>query len=133
MDMRTQNYLFLPALLFGLTTVATAQEPMPASLNVYPPEINLTTSRSQQMFVVQATYADGITRDLTAQAQVRLANPTLVKLDKNVLTPLADGVTELVVECAGRAVVVPVKVKDAKVDRPISFKLDVMPIFLRSG
>src|SRR5207302_6934171 len=33
----------------------------------------------------------------------------------------------------GRTVHVPVKVKDAKVDRPISFKLDVMPIFMAAG
>ena len=37
------------------------------------------------------------------------------------------------VEFGGQAVTAPVKVKDAKVDRPISFKLDVMPVFMKSG
>src|SRR5207302_11492057 len=47
--------------------------------------------------------------------------------------PVADGATELADSFSGRTVKGPVKVKDAKVDRPISFKLDVMPIFMASG
>jgi Protein of unknown function (DUF1549)/Protein of unknown function (DUF1553) len=135
--MRAMNFLFnKTALLLGLMLLAghaVGQEPVPASLNFYPPDINLSTSRGQQMFGVQAVYADGITRDVTALVKTRLANPAIAKLEKNVLTPLADGDTELIVEHAGRALTVPVKVKDAKVDRPISFKLDVMPIFMRSA
>ena len=37
------------------------------------------------------------------------------------------------VDYAGKTITLPVKIKDAKADRPISFKLDVMPIFMRSG
>ncbi len=114
----------------GLTGAAPAQV---TTLAVYPPEVNLSTSRAKASFIVQATYADGITRDVTAQAAVRLASPAVCKLERNQLTPLADGVTDLVIEFGGRAVALPITVKDAKVDRPISFKLDVMPIFMRSG
>ena len=39
----------------------------------------------------------------------------------------------MTVEFGGKAVKVPVTVKDAKVDRPIWFKLDVMPVFMRAG
>lgn len=113
-------------------SAAQAQAPL-ASLDVSPPDINLFTARGRQVFVVQATYADGITRDVTAEAKASMVNPTLCKLEQNVLTPLADGATELKVEFGGKAVSIPVKVKDAKVDRPISFKLDVMPIFMRAG
>ncbi len=95
--------------------------------------MNLATSRSRQLFIVQAAYADGLTRDVTAEAKAVLVNPALAKLDKNLLAPLADGATELKVEFGGKSVSVPVTVKDAAKDRPISFKLDVMPVFLRSG
>src|SRR5262249_34873671 len=54
-------------------------------------------------------------------------------LDKMTLYPLADGATALNVEFGGKTVSVPVKVKDAKVERPISFKLDVMPVFMKAG
>ena len=100
---------------------------------VYPPDINLETSRDRQSFIVQLTQADGITRDVTAQAQVTFANPALVKLDKFAVFPVADGITEMTVAFSGQVVKVPVKVVKAKEDRPISFKQDVMPVFLRSG
>lgn len=119
----------------GLTVNLTARgaQPSVVSLEVSPPEIDLNTSRARQMFVVQAAYADGITRDVTAEAKASLVNAALAKLEKNALTPLADGATELKVEFGGHTVGVPVKVTDAKKDRSISFKLDVMPIFMRAG
>ena len=116
-----------------LSGVAVAETPALTSLQVYPPDIKLQTNRGRQSFVVQATYADGITRDVTAEAKPTLGNPTLAKLNKNLLYPQADGTTELKTEFGGRTVAVPVNVKDAKVDRPISFKLDVMPVFMKAG
>jgi hypothetical protein len=112
---------------------AAAAEPAPASLQVFPPDVRLASSRARQVFVVQATYADGITRDVTAQAKATLANPAVARLEKNVLTPLADGATELKVELGGKSAAAPVAVKDAKKDRAVSFKLDVMPVFMRAG
>ncbi len=111
---------------------SSAQAPL-ASIEVFPPDINLETGRDRQSFVVQATYADGITRDVTAEAKAALGNPNLAKLQGNVLTPAADGNTDLRVEFGGKSVVVPVKVVAAVADRPISFKLDVMPVFMRAG
>src|SRR5437899_1390121 len=95
-----------------LAGLGRAQAPAPAvtALGVYPTEVNLFTSRGKASFVVQATYADGITRDVTAQASARLAGTGVCKLDKNLLTPVADGVTDVVVEFGGRAVAVPVTV-----------------------
>ena len=112
---------------------ASAQSATLSAVEVFPPDINLFTSRGRQTFVVQAIYADGITRDVSREAKVTFATPNVVKLAGNVLTPVADGATAMKVEFDGRAVSVPVKVKDAKVERPISFKLDVMPIFMASG
>src|SRR4051794_28060820 len=89
-----------------------SQPPAVTTLAVYPPEVNLFTSRARASFVVQATFADGITRDVTAQAAVKLASAAVCKLDRNQLSPLADGVTDLVIEFGGRAVTLPVAVKD---------------------
>ena len=117
----------------SLGNVAFAETPALTNLQVFPPDINLQTNRGRQSFVVQATYADGITRDVTAEAKTTLANPALAKFDKNILYPTADGSTEMKIEFGGKSVTVPVKVKDAKVDLPISFKLDVMPVFMKAG
>src|SRR5688572_14717513 len=102
----------------------------PARLDVFPPDVNLTTSRDRQTFIAVATRADGVTLDVTAQAQATLADPALVRLDGHTLYPTADGATTLNVAYEGLTVSVPVTVKDAAVDQPISFKLDVMPIFM---
>lgn len=105
----------------------------PESINVYPPNINLTTVRDRQSVIVQAVYASGITEDVTDQATYALPDQTLAKLQANVLFPVADGNTELKVEYAGHSVALPVLVKDSQVDPAISFQLDIMPIFMRAG
>jgi len=132
--MRFAHYLL--AALIGVGSLVSPAPAAPAALtriDVFPPDVSLLTQRGRQTFAVQATYADGLTQDVTAQAKAILANPALAKIDKNVLTPLADGATELQIEFGGQTVKVPVQVKDARAERPISFKLDVMPIFMRAG
>src|SRR5688500_16938390 len=126
--MRRYSSLIAALLLVGLAPAQTVTE-----VQVFPPDVNLFTSRAKQTFVVQAIQADGLTRDVTATAKVTPTVANIVRVDKNVIYPVADGATELAVEFGGKAVKVPVKVKDAKVDRPISFKLDVMPIFMAAG
>src|SRR5262245_15585105 len=128
-----QSSITITALLLLTGAAPPPPAPEPASLAVYPKDVSLLTSRGRQTFVVQATYADGLTRDVTADAKAALSDAKLAKIDKNVLTPLADGSTKLKVEYGGKSAVVPVKVKDAAKDRPVSFKLDVMPIFMRAG
>jgi hypothetical protein len=117
----------------ALLNASEPTPPAPAALAVYPPDVNLNTARDRQSFIVQATFSDGITRDVTAEAAVQLKDGSLVKRDKNVLYPAKDGTTELKVSYGGREVVVPVVVKDVAADRPISFKLDVMPVFMKTG
>jgi len=102
-------------------------------LEILPPQVTLSTRQARQVVAVQATYSDGITEDVTAQAKPRLSNSGLARWEKNVLYPVADGECELIVEYGGRAVTAPVKVTKAGEERPISFRLDVMPVFMRSG
>src|SRR5579859_2593127 len=117
----------------GLSAAAFAQDVAVDSLRVFPPNVTLLTRKSRQLVVVQAVYADGITRDVSGQATWTLANPALVRRDGNTLWPAADGQTELKIEFGGKALAVPVKVEKAGEPRPISFKLDVMPIFMKAG
>ncbi len=104
-----------------------------AELRVSPPDVNLATALDRQGIVVQAVFTDGITRDVTDQATWTLANPALVRREGNTLHPVADGTTELKIDYNGQALTLPVKVENAIVTRPISFKLDVMPVFMKAG
>jgi hypothetical protein len=64
---------------------------------------------------------------------VALVEPRLAKVEGNRLTPLADGATTLAVTHGGQTVNVPVTVKSATAEQPVSFKLDVMPVFMKVG
>jgi hypothetical protein len=120
----------LPADVF----TPAAKPPAPLTeLAVYPPEIQLTTARDRQSIVVQATYADGITRDVTKDASFAIADPRLVRRDSAVFHPAADGATTLTVAYGGRRLTLPLKVAQATAQPPLSFRLDVMPVFMRAG
>jgi len=116
-----------------LTAAAQAADSPFAKIDVYPPDINLETSRDHQRFIVVGTYPDGVTVDLTEKAEISLADPKLAKLEGTTIFPLADGQTSLKVAVAGHEAQIPVTVTKAAEDRPISFKLDVMPVFMRAG
>jgi hypothetical protein len=104
-----------------------------SELRVSPPDVNLLTSLDRQGIVVQAVFADGITRDVTDQATWTIGNPAFVRRDANTLYPVADGTTELKIEFGGQTKVLPIKVEKAAESRPISFKLDVMPVFMKAN
>lgn len=103
------------------------------SIQVFPPDVNLRTSRDMQLIAVNITEESGITRDVTDQATFTLDDPAVARLEGRCLRPLADGSTTLRVHYALHSVGVPVRVSGAKAIRPISFKLDVMPVFLNAG
>lgn len=105
----------------------------PVSIAVFPPDVNMQSARGKQRIIIQASYADGITRDVTAQAKVTISDPKIAKIVNLEVLPVGDGKCSIAVEFEGKTTQVPVDVKDAIKDRPISFKLDVMPIFLRNG
>ncbi len=114
-------------------STALAWDDAGIKLAAYPPEVQLTTSRDRQTYIVVATRPDGVTEDVTAAAKATLVDPALARIDGHTLYPVADGATTLTVEYQGQTVSLPVTVKDATTERPISFQLDVMPVFMRSG
>jgi hypothetical protein len=104
-----------------------------ADLKAYPPAIQLNSATARQRIVVQVTAPDGITRDVTSQCSLALTNTKVASLEKEILLPLADGQTELKVSWEGNSVAVPVVVSNAALQPPVSFKLDVMPVFTKAG
>lgn len=126
------RHLAALALLAALAAPGWADGNEPPAVSVYPAEIELSTARDRQSYVVQLTAPDGVTRDVTDEAKVDFSAP-LVERKGNVLTPKADGTGTMTVSYGGRVIPVPVTVKQAQAERPISFKLDVMPVFMRAG
>lgn len=110
-----------------------AQEGAPSELRIYPSDVNLSSARDRQSIQVQALYPSGLTRDVTAEAKLTPANAALVKIEQSTAYPVADGDTELTVEFGGLSSKLPVKVANHAADPPLSFKLDVMPVFMKSS
>jgi len=104
----------------------------PSALEVFPSEVKLQSARDRQALVVRVTDPSGVTRDVTAAAKIS-TDPKLAKIDGHTIIPVADGTGSVDVEFEGQKVTVPLETKDATVDPPVSFKRDIMPVFMKSG
>lgn len=129
----TAAHWMVSGLLVCLAATTAQADSAIREINVYPESIELLTSRDSQRYVVVATRDDDVTLDVTAQATATLASEGNVKRDGNLIVPVADGETTLKIEYAGHKVDIPVKVEKATEERPVSFHLDVMSVFMRAG
>jgi hypothetical protein len=119
-----------------LKALADLNAKLPAlkKLEIFPDKFALETQRDFHRVVVMATFNDATTRDVTRFSNLHVADGNLAKLDDDTLKPVGDaGSTELVANLGSMNVKAAVSIKDGKKDRPISYHLDVMPVFLRGG
>lgn len=93
------------------SSLSYADEPTLTAVAVYPSDVHLTTARDRQTLVVQATYSNGITHDITQQSSYAIAHPEKAKIDGVTISPVADGDTTLTVTFADRTIAVPVHVE----------------------
>ena len=123
------------AAAIGLSAAAKGNDVV--SIEVYPPRAQLDSSRDRQRLIVQAVHADGRTEDVTSVVTVTASNPALAAIERPenriVLRPQADGEAAIRVEHAGHTKEIPLKVVSATSEPPLSFRLDVMPVFARAG
>jgi hypothetical protein len=126
------------AVAVGWLTLAAASDAADlVNIEVYPPQVRLDSARDRQRLIVQGRAADGRTFDVTATAEVAASDATFAAIDRDgarvVLRPLADGDATLRVAVAGHVRELPLRVVSASSDPPLSFRLDVMPVFARAG
>lgn len=119
----------IPLAILSAAPFAMAAQPF----EVFPADINLKFQRDRQSIVCKTTEANGVNRNVTAEAKVTFADPTKAKFENGFVLPLADGETKMRVEFSGQSVEIPVKVETVKEDPAISFRNDVMPVFMRNG
>lgn len=112
---------------------ATVPATAPASLSVFPPEIQLTSARDRQSLIAQSVLANGLTADVTDAVTVAVDNEALVRREGLTFFPVSDGATVIRVSFGGYTVEVPVTVRDCQTDLPISFRQDVMPVFMKTS
>lgn len=123
--------------LLGLTVAAllpvAARADSPAGLRVFPASVELRGKDDRQSIVVQLVNAEGVTTDVTSQATLQLTNPALADIARAMLTPRQDGSARLLVEHGEWKAEIPVVVTNSAQSRPVSFRLDVMPVFMKHG
>jgi len=103
------------------------------SLQIHPKQISLSTKEDFNSFVVVAKYADDVTRDVTKESTFSLSDEKIAQLENHTLSPLKDGNATLRASFHNLNTELSIQVKDAQADRPVSFNLDVMPVFLKAG
>jgi hypothetical protein len=103
-------------------------------LEILPDRYRLETQRDHHQVVVLATFKDATTQDVTAFSNLKTSNPAIVKLEDDVIRPAAEkGQAELIAALGGQTAKAAVEVTDGNKDREISFRLDVMPVFMRGN
>ena len=103
------------------------------ALTAYPPSIDLKTKEDFNSVIIVATYSDDVTRDVTYESSVWVEKPDIIDFQDRIVYPKKAGETKLVAEFLGKKVEVPVKISAPDEIRPVSFKLDVMPVFMKAG
>jgi hypothetical protein len=120
-----------------LTPIAHAVGFEAVAIEAFPPRVQLDSARDSQRIMVQARVADGQTLDVTADAELTLSNTSLATIVRSgntvTLKPSADGDGTIRITHAGHAVEIPLRVVSASTPAPLSFRLDVMPVFARAG
>jgi len=120
------------------------QQPSPTqflSLTVYPAQVTLNHADDFQQMVAVATRADGVTLDVTKLANWQVIVPTekspknsgALIFESSQLTATADGTAKLAVEFAGLQASAEVSATHIQQQKPVSYRHDVVPIFLRAG
>jgi hypothetical protein len=129
----------------GICAAVRSEEPV--AIEVYPPRVRLDSARDRQRLVVEAIHADGRSENVSAAAMVSGSDPSLVAIERIgpsageggsaaaavMLKPRADGETTLRVGYGGHTKEIPVVVVSSAASPPLSFRLDVMPVFARAG
>jgi hypothetical protein len=118
-----------------MLALISANPPAPTlvSCEVYPSDVRLNSKRDRQSLVVKATMSNGVTKDATEEAKFVVADPKIAKFENFHVYPVGDGKTEITISYGGQSFKLPVEVKSAAKARPISFRLDVMPVFMKAG
>lgn len=136
---------FLVALVLGSPLAAAepaAKPPAPPdppraplqALTVFPARVTLDGPRDAQRLGVLGRYADGQERDLTRQATYASSAAGVARVDAaGVVSPAGDGEVVVRVRAGGLSAAVPVRVRGAAAEAPVSFSREVVPMLTRLG
>lgn len=133
-------------LLFSFVSVTNASGQTPSSgsrvaspyqtlrsITIYPSEIILGSQRARQRLVIQGTYANGYSEDLTSKAQIISDNPAFVRIEANMAVPVASGSARIRATVGGLTTETKVIAKAVEKPGEWSFRNHVIPVLTKAG
>jgi hypothetical protein len=117
----------------GALALGSAAGAHAAGLAVFPPAIALESARDPQRATAVFTKDDGVTLDVTAQAEVRIEPPAIARWEGGRFVPQADGDGQVTMTYNGASVTLALHVANAAVDPPMSFYNDLEPALMKAG
>ncbi|HYT91080.1 MAG TPA: DUF1553 domain-containing protein [Gemmataceae bacterium] len=103
-------------------------------LTVYPAKVSLDGPRDEQRLGVLGDYADGRAWDLSRTAKYASSNPAIATITaQGLVQGIRDGAAVITVEAGGKTATVPVQVRRATADVPVSFAREIIPVLTRAG
>ncbi|MBK8979047.1 MAG: DUF1549 domain-containing protein [Planctomycetes bacterium] len=116
--------------LLGAAAPCAAQE---GRLALYPSRFTLDSAVDAQRVAVVFTAVDGVTRDVTAEAEFAPSEPGMLTLDGDVVRGIRPGRLTLEARWSGGVAAAEIEVRDPLARPPVSFRNDVMPVLMRAG
>ncbi len=125
--------LLLLFCLPGLGLAAGAEDAAkPLTISTFPASVALTSARDRQGIIVQAEYADGSTREVTALCQSTI-EPAVASVQDGIVAPRKDGEAKIKIAFEGLQAEIPVTVSTVAAVDPVRFRNDVLPVFTKVG
>ncbi len=105
----------------------------PTGIEVFPTSFKLDSPRRVVHFIVTGIYADGSVQDLTRVAEVAPQNIEVAKAEGAVVSPVANGSTEVLIKAGGHEVRVPLEVVNQETSDKVSFNYGTLAVLSKQG
>ena len=120
-------------LLFGCAALHAAADKA-IRLETVPPHATLRGAGASQQFLAIATYASGVTRDVTTQVTWKVSDPKRASLSTDArVASVADGPVTVTAELEGLRAKSEVNISESAVARPFRFARDIGGVFTKRG
>ncbi len=125
--------------LYNKKAARTEQVPLPTpaevqALTVAPASVTLKGEDDSAQLVVTGQLAGGRLQDLSGDVKYEITNPAVARVTTaGRILPLADGVTEVVVQYGDKSARLTLKTEAFNANLPINFANHIVPIFTKLG
>ena len=133
--MNVTRFLSFRASLLGCTLLLPLMAPRAhasVKLEVFPDAVHLRHKKDTQGILVRITQEDGTHSDVTAETQFSFEDPSKATLDRQTILPKSEGTTKLKIQWKNLSAAIPVTVENPHQEPSISFRNDVMPVFMKA-